>query len=82
MIARGMTSRGKQVAALCGLALVLFLPKHVDCSYPGDTSCTRITGSFHLRCRAYEVEPLGFYLIELLADRDVGFAYTRGESCH
>jgi len=79
VIARGMTSRGKQLAALAALFLMLFLPKHVECGYPGAT-CSR-EGPFRLSCKAYELEPLGFYLIELLAKRDVGFAYSTGEEC-
>jgi hypothetical protein len=79
MIARGMTSRGKQIAALIALSLLLFMPKHVECGYPGGT-CTR-DGPFRMVCRGWEVEPLGFYLIELLAERDIGFAYSSGEDC-
>ena len=79
MFARGMTSRGKQVTALIALALMLFLPKHVECGYPGG-ACAK-TGPFRMVCRPWEVEPLGFYLIELIAERDVGFAYSTGEDC-
>ncbi|HWU86198.1 MAG TPA: hypothetical protein VN253_02940 [Kofleriaceae bacterium] len=79
MIARGMTSRGKQVTALIALALMLFLPKHVECGYPGG-ECGR-DGPFRQVCRRYEVEPMGFYLLELLVERDLGFAYSTGETC-
>lgn len=79
MIARGMSSRGKQLAVLLAMFMMLFLPKHVECGYPGG-QCAR-DGPFRLVCRSYEVEPLGFYLIELLAKRDVGFAYSTGETC-
>jgi hypothetical protein len=74
-----MTTRGRQLAALFGLLIVFFLPKHVECGYPGG-EC-RHTGSFHRTCTDYEVEPFGFYLIEHLVGRDVGFAYTSGEEC-
>ena len=63
-----------------GLAIVFALPKRVECGYPGAT-CTRITGPRHERCTSYEVEPFGFYLIESVVGRDVGFAYTSGEEC-
>lgn len=76
----GLSSRGKQIAALIALFLMLFLPKRVECGYPGGR-CTR-EGPFRLQCKAYELEPLGFYLIELLVERDVGFAYSTGEDCH
>jgi len=32
-------------------------------------------------CKAWEVEPLGVFLVEKLLDRDVGFAYKSGEDC-
>lgn len=79
MIARGMTSRGKQIAALIGMSLMLFLPKNVECGYPGG-QCTR-DGPLRMVCRSWELEPLGFYLIELIAERDIGFAYSSGEDC-
>lgn len=79
MIARGMTSRGKQLAALFALLVAGLLPKHVECGYPG-AECTR-GGPFRMVCRDYEVEPFAFYLLERLLERDVGFAYSTGETC-
>ncbi|HEU0030587.1 MAG TPA: hypothetical protein VFQ53_08140 [Kofleriaceae bacterium] len=74
-----MSTRGRRWAFVFGVLIALALPKHVECGVP-DASCT-YTGSFHTQCTSYEVEPFGFYLLEKLFDRDVGFAYTTGESC-
>lgn len=79
MIGPGMSSRAKQVTALIALFCALFLPKHVDCSFPGD-ECLHQGRSGRL-CTSYELEPVGFYLIEWLAGRDIGFAYSKGEVC-
>jgi hypothetical protein len=68
-----MTTRGRRIAALIGLAVVFFLPKRVECGYPG-ADCP-------VKCRPYEVEPFGFYVIEYFANRDIGFAYSSGEDC-
>jgi hypothetical protein len=73
-----MTSRGKQVAALIALLLAGLLPRHVECGFPGAT-CTRYEARG--ACRDYEVEPIAFYLLERLLERDVGFAYSTGETC-
>ena len=75
-----MTSRGRRIAGVIAILVVLFLPKRVECGYP-DGEC-RHTGALRLVCTSYEVEPLGFYAIEALAHRDVGFAYSSGEDCH
>ena len=77
--APGMTSRGKRIAALFAVIIAFLLPKHVECGFP-DGRCAR-DGVFHLVCRSYELEPMGFFVIEQLARRDVGFAYTSGEEC-
>jgi hypothetical protein len=74
-----MTASGKRLAALIGVVIAFGLPKHVECGYPGG-SCARL-GSFHRWCRTYELEPLGFWVIELIAKQDVGFAYASGEDC-
>jgi hypothetical protein len=74
-----MTSRGKRIAGVLALIILFFLPKHVECGYP-DGRCGRL-GMFRQLCTAYEVEPLGLYAIEKLAHRDVGFAYSTGETC-
>lgn len=75
----GMTSRGKRLAGLFALAVLFFLPKHVECGYPGG-QCGTI-GMFKQVCKSWELEPLGLFLIEKLADDNVGFAYKRGEDC-
>ena len=79
MIARGMTSRGKQLTALIAIGLAGFLPKHVECSFPGG-QCAR-DGPHRQICRDHELEPIAFYLLERLVERDVGFAYSTGETC-
>lgn len=74
-----MSSRGKRIALLIALIVLFFLPKRVECGYP-DAECGHraILAQY---CRYYEVEPAGFWVIEKLASRNVGFAYTNGESC-
>ena len=74
-----MSSRGKQLAVLFAICLGFFLPKHVPCGYPGGY-CPR-AGALGLVCTPYEVEPIGFYLLERLLERDLGFAYSSGETC-
>jgi hypothetical protein len=74
-----MTSRGRRIAGVIAVAIVGLLPKHVECGYPG-ADCRR-TGALHTVCRSWELEPLVFYGIELVAKRDVGFAYSSGEDC-
>jgi hypothetical protein len=77
--ASGMTSGGKRIAFFLGIAIALALPKRVDCGYPG-ADCKQIGGG--KTCATYEVEPLGFYLIEYVVGRNVGFAYSSGDDCH
>jgi hypothetical protein len=77
----GMSTSGKRWAALFGIALALSLPKKVECGYPG-SECVRAGTWQREVCRSYEHEPLGFYLLELWLERDIGFAYSSGESCH
>jgi hypothetical protein len=74
-----MTSRGKRIATFFALIIVALLPKHVECGYPGG-ECGHF-GMFKEVCKAWEVEPLGVFLVEKLLDRDVGFAYKSGEDC-
>lgn len=74
-----MTSSGKRIAALIGIAIAFMLPKHVECGYPGG-SCGH-DGSFRHWCQGYQVEPVGFFVIELIVKQDVGFAYATGEDC-
>jgi hypothetical protein len=75
-----MSSSGKLWAALFGLLLAMALPKHVPCAYPGAPDC-QTQGRWRMMCTAYEVEPFGFYLLELAFKRDLGFAYSSGEDC-
>ncbi len=77
--APGMTSRGKRIAFLIAIIIAFLLPKHVECGFP-DGRCGR-EGVFHQVCKSYELEPLGVYLLEVVAKQDVGFAYKSGEDC-
>jgi hypothetical protein len=74
-----MTTRGRQIAFWFAVLVALALPRRVDCGYPGAT-CGH-AGKWRTTCTSYEVEPLAFYLIELVAHLDVGFAYTTGDDC-
>lgn len=75
-----MTTRGRRIAFAVGALIAFALPKHVECGYPGGT-CQHAGRSRGEVCTSYEIEPWGFYLIELVADRDVGFAYSSGDDC-
>jgi len=79
MIGPGMSSRAKQITAMIAIGLALFLPKHVECGYPGG-ECLR-QGRSGRMCTSYELEPVGFYMIEWFVGRNVGFAYSKGEVC-
>jgi hypothetical protein len=74
-----MTTRGKHIAAVIAVIILFLLPKQVECGFPGG-ECSH-AALLQRVCTPYELEPLGFYLIEKLAERDVGFAYKRGETC-
>jgi hypothetical protein len=74
-----MTSHGTRIALAAAVVIALALPKRVECSYPGD-SCGH-AGKGRTICTSYEIEPFGFYVIELVAHRDVGFAYQTGDDC-
>ncbi len=78
--APGLSSRGKRITAFIAVIIAFLLPKDVECGYPGG-ECGRI-GVFRQVCKNHELEPLGFYLIERLVERNVGFAYRSGEECH
>jgi hypothetical protein len=78
MIGPGMTSRAKQIVALIAICMALLLPKRVECGFPGN-ECLR--PGKRMLCRDYEVEPIAFYVIEWVIGRDVGFAYSTGETC-
>ncbi|HWO21798.1 MAG TPA: hypothetical protein VNO30_23675 [Kofleriaceae bacterium] len=74
-----MTSRAKQLTAMIAIGLGLLFPQQVECGYPGGECAA--PGMKRQMCSAYEVEPLGFYLVEWLVGRNVGFAYSRGQTC-
>ena len=74
-----MTTRGTRIALAIAAVIGLALPKRVECGVPGATSGH--VGTARTMCTRYEIEPLGFYLIELVAHRDVGFAYESDDDC-
>ena len=74
-----MTSRGKRIASVIAIIILFLLPKRVECGYP-EAVCGH-DAILHQYCRFYEVEPVGFYGLEYLLHRNVGFAYSRGEHC-
>jgi hypothetical protein len=74
-----MTTRGTRIALAFAVVIGLALPKRVECGHPGAT-CGHV-GKARTPCSSYEIEPLGVYLIELVAQRDVGFAYESGDDC-
>lgn len=73
-----MSSNGRRIAGLIGILIAFALPKRVECGYPGGT-CERLVE--HRTCRWYEIEPFGFFLLENVFDRDIGFAYSSGDDC-
>jgi hypothetical protein len=75
-----MTYNGRRWAALFGVLIAFALPKHVECGYPDGSGC-QVEGKWRRMCTPYEVEPFGFFLLELAFKRDIGFAYTSGEDC-
>lgn len=74
-----MTSSGMRWAFLFGFLLAIALPKRVPCGVPG-AECTH-QGKWRTMCTPYELEPFGFYLLEVAFRRDIGFAYSTGEDC-
>lgn len=74
-----MSTRGTHITIVIALIITFFLPRRVECGYPGAT-CGH-AGKWRTICTTFEVEPFGFYVIELLAGRDVGFAYSREDDC-
>lgn len=74
-----MTSRAKQITALIAVGIALLLPRQVDCGYPGG-ECA-VPGMSRRMCTAYEVEPMGIFLVEWVVGRNIGFAYSRGQNC-
>lgn len=79
MFHAGMSSNGKRWAALFGLVVALALPISVECGVPG-AECA-VAGKFRTVCKSSELEPLGFYFLESVLHRNVGFAYTRTVDC-
>ena len=75
-----MTSSGRRWAFLIGALIAFALPKKVECGFPGAGTCSH-AGPRGALCTPYEVEPWGFYLVELVANRDIGFAYSTDEDC-
>ena len=75
-----MTSRGKRIAGVIAVMLLFLLPKQVECGF-ADGKCIGHAAFLGRICTPYELEPFGFYLIEKVVERNVGFAYTRGETC-
>lgn len=75
-----MTSNGRRIAFLIAVMIVFFMPKKVDCHYPGALACSPLEGISRRACTPYDVEPFGFFLIEHLASGNVGFVYSR-ETC-
>ena len=73
-----MTSNGRRLAGLVAVVVAFALPKRVECGYPAGT-CERVID--HHTCHAYEMEPFGFYLLELVFSRDIGFSYSSGDDC-
>lgn len=78
---RGISSSGKRWAALIAVLVGMALPKHVKCGYPAAAGTCQVPGRFRQMCEPYELEPLGFFLVELALGRDVGFAYKTGQDC-
>jgi hypothetical protein len=73
-----MTSNGRRLAFFIGVIVAFMLPKQIECGYPGGT-CERIVD--RRACHSYELEPWGFYLLESVFHRDIGFAYSTSDDC-
>lgn len=63
-----MTTTGRRWAFVIGILIAFALPK-------------RIEREHRAACTSYEVRPWGFYLVEQVVDRPVGFTYTSGQDC-
>lgn len=74
-----MSTRGTRITFAFAIVIAFFLPKRVECGYPGAT-CGH-AGRWRTTCTDFEIEPFGFYVIELAAKRDIGFAYSAGDDC-
>ncbi|MEZ4366407.1 MAG: hypothetical protein R2939_08985 [Kofleriaceae bacterium] len=73
-----MTTSGTRWAVAIVLALAFFLPVRLPCSFPGQ-DCAEIRDK--RLCRDGDLEPLGFYLVERVLRRDLGFAYSTTRAC-
>jgi hypothetical protein len=74
-----MSTRGMRITLAFVIVAAFLLPKRIECSYPGAT-CGH-AGQWRTTCIDFEIEPFGFYVLELAAKRDIGFAYSAGEDC-
>jgi hypothetical protein len=74
-----MSTRGTRIAFLIAVAIALLLPMRVECGYPGGR-CGH-AGRWRTTCTDVEIEPLGVYVIELAARRDIGVAYSTRDDC-
>lgn len=74
-----MSTRGMRITFAFAIVAALLLPKRVECGYPGAT-CAH-AGRWGMTCTDFEIEPFGFYVLELAARRDIGFAYSAGDDC-
>jgi hypothetical protein len=74
-----MTTRGTRIAFVFAVILAFLLPKRTECSYPGAT-CGH-AGRNGRPCTYSDLEPLGFYLLESVFERNIGFAYSRDQDC-
>jgi hypothetical protein len=74
----GMSSNARRWALVIGALIAFALPKQVECGYPG-ARCAKAVGKEV--CTRSELEPWGFYLIESVVGRDVGFAYSTTDDC-
>lgn len=73
-----MTTRGTRLAFALAVVIALALPKRIECRSAGAHCAASPRAA---ACATYEIEPFGFYLAELVVDRNVGFAYETGGDC-
>ena len=78
MLGAKMTYSARRWAFAFGVTLALSLPKRVPCEIPGAT-CEVMRD--HRSCQPTDVEPLGVYVVEWLAHRDLPIAYSHRLDC-